>query len=158
MIRDRTSMLLLAAIAITVMLTVRRWTGVDAQVPPPLLPAPVPGDRAVPDPHTLAEFAASVIATDPFRLSNRPARVRLGETPPAPIARGPAYRPSLTLKAIIGGPPWTAHLAGIPGAPGVVALTNGDRRDSLQVLAIGPDSAVLRGPDTTWVLTIGRRP
>lgn len=127
---------------------VERGLPITRQAAPDELPAGTPDDAL--------HLAAEVAQRNPFRLSNRPARVRHGEEPVAAQAGRPAYRPPLALRAIVGGPPWTALLAGVPGQAGTVMISRGDRIDSLQVREITRDSVVLRGPDTTWVLTVNR--
>lgn len=100
--------------------------------------------------------AALEIGVDPFRFSHEMPGLRLGEEPVPESIPGPAYRPALVLKGIVGGPPWTALVAGIPGNRGARLLSVGDRADSIMVRSIGSDSVVLSGPDTTWTLRLER--
>src|SRR5438105_4605701 len=75
----------------------------------------------MPSNDSLDDAAATVTANDPFRLSNTPADVRYdassenGATPGMPSP--PPIRPVMTVRAIIGGPPWQAIVDGIPGQP-----------------------------------------
>lgn len=104
----------------------------------------------------LAQAAIELAERNPFRLSNQPSRVRHGEDPVAVASVAERYRPHLHLSAIVGGPPWTALLAGVPGTSGVTLIRAGDTVDSVHVESIVTGRVVLRGPDTTWVLTIER--
>lgn len=97
-----------------------------------------------------------VLSTNPFRFSGSLPVLRYGEVeaPERPVDA--PYRPMLVVKAIVGGPPWSALVAGVPGLPGHVILRPGDRSDSLRVLRIDRDSVVIAGPDTTWTLRLSR--
>ncbi|MDB4878329.1 MAG: hypothetical protein JWM41_4775 [Gemmatimonadetes bacterium] len=70
----------------------------------------------------------------------------------------PRVRPVMTLKAIVGGPPWQAVVDGIPGQPPGVLVRQGTTLDKLAIRSVTRDSVVIQGPDTTWVLGFGRRP
>jgi hypothetical protein len=96
----------------------------------------------------------ATVSNDPFRLSNEPAAVRYD-----PSAEGesvsqvvPVVRPTLILKAIIGGPPWQAVIDGIPGQPPGTIAAPGARFDKLVVWRVTRDTVVVKGPDTTWSL------
>lgn len=88
----------------------------------------------------------------PFRLDHgqqapvvvEPTRV----TTPAPP------RPSWTVRAIVGGPPWRAVLLGAPPAAGERVVQPGDRLGAVEVRAIGVDFVVLVGADSSWTLTL----
>jgi hypothetical protein len=75
-----------------------------------------------------------------------------GLAPPEPKAP----RPTLVLRGIIGGPPWSAILEGIPGRQGSVVLRRGDTVAALVVRAVRRDTVVIEGADTTWRLTVKR--
>lgn len=116
---------------------------------------PLPGAPAAPvifDDDTLAAASDAVAARDPFRMPG--ARLAATHVESAPAAHAP--RPVLTLKAIVGGPPWQAVVAGLPGKQGDVVISTGDRFDALVVRAIGRDTVVVTGADTTWMLTLQR--
>lgn len=154
---NRADALLIALAVACLSLAAYRW---DREAP---LARGLPINRQVaPDvprpeaPHDALQLAGEVAGRNPFRLSNRPALVRHGEEPVPAAVGGPPYRPPLALRAIVGGPPWTALLAGVPGHTGTVMISRGDRIDSLEIRDITRDSVVLRGPDTTWVLTVNR--
>ncbi len=107
-----------------------------------------------------SDFGQLVIDHDMFRLSNTPASVRY--TPAAEGMAGVAMptqmRPQLLLKAIVGGPPWQAMVDGMPGSPSIVVRA-GQVVGALTVKAVGRDTVVVQGMDTTWKLTLrGARP
>jgi hypothetical protein len=64
-----------------------------------------------------------------------------------------ATLPPLSLRAIVGGPPWQAVLAGVPGEPETMVAIGSDVR-GLRVQSITRDEVVLRGGDSTWTLTM----
>jgi len=111
---------------------------------------------------TLAEAEDITTTNDPFRLANAPASVRFnpanengGAASAAAVA--PPVRPNMTLKAIVGGPPWQAIVDGIPGQPQGTVVRTGNAFDRLVARAVTRDSVVIQGPDTTWVLSFRRR-
>lgn len=110
----------------------------------------------------LAEAEDLTTTNDPFRLANAPASVRfnpnnenVGGGPV--VAAAPPVRPNMTLKAIVGGPPWQAIVDGIPGQPQGTVVRAGNAFDKLVARAVTRDSVVIQGPDTTWVLSFRRR-
>lgn len=125
----------------------------------PVVPAS-PAEPRVVAPEALDAGAASVVETNPFRLSRRPATVAyspaLEGLEPAPVAQAP--RPNLVVRGIVGGPPWSAIIEGIPGRDGSVLLRRGDTIAALLVRAVRRDTVVVEGADTTWRLTVKRRP
>jgi hypothetical protein len=110
----------------------------------------------------LAEAEDFVITNDPFRLANEPTSVRYNPANEnggaAGVAVPPPLRPSMTLKAIVGGPPWQAIVDGIPGQPAGTIVRSGSAFDKLLARAVTRDSVIIQGPDTTWVLSFRRRP
>src|SRR5262245_21559344 len=80
-----------------------------------------PADTVVTD-SALADSEDLTTSNDPFRLSNRPPIVRFDPDEEAtgesnrPV-QPPPLRPTFSLKAIVGGPPWQAVIDGIPGQP-----------------------------------------
>jgi hypothetical protein len=64
----------------------------------------------------------------------------------------------MTLKAIVGGPPWQAVVDGIPGQAQGTIVRAGAAFDKLVARAVTRDSVIIQGPDTAWVLTFRRRP
>jgi len=109
---------------------------------------------------SLQDAAQVTVATDPFRLANAPARISFASTlvpntaPVAAASPPPPARPTLIVRAIMGGPPWSAILDGVPGqSPGLVVSPN-VTYEQIHILAISRDTVVVQGPDTTWHLTI----
>jgi hypothetical protein len=105
---------------------------------------------------SIAQAVAYFVANDPFRVSRHPATVAYspaleGLAPPA-VARPP--RPNLVLRGIVGGPPWSAILDGVPGRDGNVVVRRGDSLGTLVVRAVGRDTVIIKGADTTWRLTV----
>lgn len=99
--------------------------------------------------------ATSLNGRNPFRFSNRPASVRYGEMP-VPTVDTERYRPELALRATVGGPPWTALISGLPGRSSIAVVKVGEKIDSLYIQNITHSTAIVRGPDTTWVLSLSR--
>jgi hypothetical protein len=135
---------------------VRAARATSATSPRPLLTAPAEPGRL--DADSIAQAVAYVVANDPFRLSRHPATVAYspaleGLAPPA-AARPP--RPNLVLRGVVGGPPWSAILDGVPGRDGSVLVRRGDSLGTLIVRAVGRDTVTINGADTTWRLTVKR--
>ena len=137
--------------------------GVDARAPHGVR---LPGVRAVtaptvpPEHVTRSDIDVAVIAlteTDPFRASRHPSPIayqptREGAPPPPPRAA----RPGLAVSGIIGGPPWSAVLEGVPGREGGSVVRSGDTLGGLKIRAVKRDTVVISGVDTTWRLTVRR--
>ena len=110
------------------------------------------------DTNRLASSASMFRDHDPFRLDRKPAAIRFNPTgpvnqqgtppPPAPP------RPNLRLVGIIGRAPWTTIVEGIPGREAGALMRIGDDLGGIRLTAVGGDSAVLTGFDTTWVLRV----
>jgi len=139
-----------------------RWYRMDALDAAPA-PNPIAIRRtsaALPD-SMLQEAEDLAVSNDPFRLSNTPSDVRYdpategGSGAKTPVA---AVRPSFTLKAIIGGPPWHAVIDGIPGQPAGTVVRQGAQYDKLIVRTVSRDSVIIQAPDTSWILQFGARP
>lgn len=140
-----------------------RWRGAAAAISTRSVQIPrvasIPADTAD---TVLVAAEESIVSNDPFRLANAPASVRydprgelaagdVGVAQPAPV------RPTMTLKAIVGGPPWQAVVDGLPGQPANTLVRAGSTYDKLVARQVTRDSVVIQGPDTTWVLSF-RRP
>jgi hypothetical protein len=111
------------------------------------------------DRDSLAQHAAMVIDNDVFRLANQPSAIPFLLAPPPfldrPATAKPAH-PVLTLRAIMGGPPWIAVVDGLPGQASSTSVRAGDSFEKLVVRSVGRDTVVVQAPDTTWKLTISR--
>jgi hypothetical protein len=128
---------------------------------PPSLAQSVPGAVSEPrriDPDSIARASAYIVANNPFRLSRQPATVAYSPALEglAPLTVRPP-RPALVLLGIVGGPPWSAILEGIPGRDGSVMVRRGDSLGTLIVRAVGRDTVIIKGADTTWRLTVKRQ-
>ena len=114
-----------------------------------------------PDAKQLRDAADLIVSNDPFRLTNTPALVRYDPKAEGAVATtsvaAPPIRPVMTLKAIVGGPPWQAIVDGLPGQPPGTVVRAGNAFDKLVARAVTRDSVVIQGPDTTWVLSFRRR-
>lgn len=111
----------------------------------------------------LADAEDMIVSNDPFRLANVPAPTRYdpkfdGVSVAGAAVSLPALRPNMTLKAIVGGPPWQAVVDGLPGQPPGTVVRVGAAFDRVIARAVTRDSVVLQGPDTTWVLSFRRQP
>ena len=113
---------------------------------------------------SLASAEDLTVTNDPFRLSNRAAITRYdpavegGMSVSGASAMSPLPRPTLSLKAIAGGPPWRALVDGLPGQLAGAVVSAGDRFERLVVRAVTRDSVIVQSPDTTWVLGFRKRP
>jgi hypothetical protein len=142
---------------------IRRW---QAAVPmivasrPSIAGVPRIVDGALDDSLDAAE---RVIATlDPFRLANASSTVRFnsadGVVQSTAVLIAAPLRPTLVLKAIVGGPPWHAVIDGIPGQPPGTVVRAGTVVDKLTVAVVNRDTVIIRGPDTTWTLSFRSHP
>ena len=95
---------------------------------------------------------------NPFRADRHQALVRHGETavPPTPAPEAEVPLPDIRIAGVVGGPPWTVVLLGVPGREGGLVLGVHEKWNGFEVQAIHPDSVQILGLDTTW--TVGRRP
>lgn len=141
---------------------VLRWRSalVTASVDSPVIRARAYSDIH-PDGPPLRDAADLIVSNDPFRLTNTPALVRYDpkaeSSAPTTAVAAPPIRPIMTLKAIVGGPPWQAIVDGLPGQPPGTVVHAGSAFDKLVARAVTRDSVVIQGPDTTWVLSFQRR-
>ena len=155
---------LAGAAAVLLMAAIARWNGADAlaAASAPAVVARRAGVQVLSD-SVLEEAEDLAVANDPFRLSNTPPDVRYDPAtegiPGAPRPYvPPPVRPAFALKAIVGGPPWSAVVDGIPGQPAGAVVRQGVQYEKLLVRSVTRDSVIIQGPDTTWVLRFGGRP
>lgn len=106
---------------------------------------------------SLDDDAATIVANDPFRLSNKPASVRFLSAASGVVPMAPT-RPQFTLRAVIGGPPWSAIVEGIPGQTGGTVVTAGLAFEKIRFRSITRDTVFVQAPDTTWKLTMKASP
>lgn len=141
---------------VVAVLAVRAARATPEVIPRSIVPAAAEPRHVAAD--SIAQAAAYVTASDPFRLSRQPASVAYSpalEGLAPPVAQGPP-RPTLVLRGIVGGPPWSAILDGVPGRDGSVVVRRGDSLGTLVVRVVGRDTVIINGADTTWRLTVKR--
>jgi len=138
------------------------WTTAVPRVPSPPPDVPAGATPAVVlDTSGVAAATARLRDRNPFRVDRKPAPVRFTpwEPPPAnnPAPKPAPVRPPLAVVGIVGGPPWSAVVEGIPGRETGVLLTVGEEANGIHLTEIRGDTVRLAGFDTTWAL-IPRRP
>lgn len=104
---------------------------------------------------SLTTLVDRIVDADMFRLARRPSSVAFGATgdgAPAPAPAPP--KPPLALSGVIGGPPWTGLLDGVPGHDHSVLVRPGDTLAGLRVRSVTKNRVVIGGLDTTWQLTV----
>lgn len=94
---------------------------------------------------------------NPFRVDGR--MTPPTEPPVAPTLADEAPRPvyELHLKGLVGGPPWTAIVAGLPGASGDRSVRQGERFGDLLISEITAEWVRVVGGDSSWTLSLQRR-
>ena len=160
MSRPRVASLLVAGCLAAFAVAALRWRAASPpQLPRRRIALAHTATRPRPSDSALADAEDATVSNDPFRLANAPASVRFdpaveGESASPAV---PVVRPTLVLKAIIGGPPWQAVIDGIPGQPPGTIAGPGARFDKLVVRSVTRDTVVVQGPDTTWSLAFKGR-
>lgn len=120
---------------------------------------------AVPQPvreDSLQTLGNLVVDGDVFRIARHGSSAeydgRLGAGPSGPstpqFMASPPTKLTLTLRAIIGGPPWQGVIDGVPGHGEGLIVRPGDRIERLLVRSIGKDTVIIQAPDTTYRLTL----
>ena len=104
---------------------------------------------------SLNTLADRIVGADVFRLLRRPSPVAFrasgdGDPPSAPTP----VKPPLALSGVIGGPPWTGLLDGVPGHDQSVLVHAGDTLAKLLVRSVTRNRVEIVGLDTTWQLTV----
>lgn len=150
-----------ALCGVVTLASIAAWTTAVPRVQPPQADAPAGvGPAVVADTSGLATATARLRDHDPFRVERKPAPVRFtpweSASPSAPPRPAP-IRPPLALVGIVGGPPWSAVVEGIPGRETGVLLTVGEEANGIRLTEIRGDTVRLAGFDTTWAL-VPRRP
>lgn len=67
-------------------------------------------------------------------------------------------KPQLTLRGLVGGPPWDVLVEGLPGREGTTVLRLGQEVSGVTAVSIRGGTATLRGYDTLWTLTFRPAP
>lgn len=112
---------------------------------------------------SLESLGSQVVDGDVFRIARHGSSVAYdgrarGASLAAPLPMSAPLPPKsvLTLKAIIGGPPWQGVIDGFPGHPEGTLVTLGDKIERFTVKGIGRDTVVIQAPDTLYRLTLKR--
>lgn len=101
--------------------------------------------------------ARTELKRNPFRIDGRmrpPTEPALALTVPD-ATPNPVYE--LLLKGLVGGPPWTAIVAGLPGASGDRSVRQGERFGELLISEITADWVRVVAGDSSWTLSLHRR-
>lgn len=102
----------------------------------------------------VAPRARTVLGRNPFRVDGRmaPRSEPMPETVLADAIPRPTYE--LRLKGLVGGPPWLAIVAGLPGVSGDRSVRSGERFGELRILAISAVGVRVEAGDSAWTLVI----
>jgi hypothetical protein len=145
---------LVASVAVAIARTPRGMSDLGAQVRVERSGAEVESLTAA---HTLRE---STLRRSIFRLDGAlPGELVATAPEPAPAAVPPAPTYTVSVRAIIGGPPWRAALVGLPGALEVRVVRPGDRFGPVEVRDIQREDVILAIADSAWRVSLpARRP
>jgi hypothetical protein len=142
---------------------VRRAAGTELLNAP--VPVPPAAHKAAPYPSAAALDRArtNLIEENPFRINRLPGLVRVGQPLEQTVASvSPARiaipRPQLTVRAIVGGPPWSALVEGLPNTSGSVVVRTGEAFDWITIGDITRDTLVAAARDTAWKYSVHREP
>lgn len=127
----------------------------------PLLDAPVPVPPAAPRQPAgmtnamLERAREDVIRRNPFRINRSPGAVRIGDNATGAVAPARQFsvvpaRPALVIRAIVGGPPWSAVVDGLPNGTPVTVVREGDAFADLRIGTITRDTVVAIVRDSAW--------
>ncbi len=113
------------------------------------------------DTSVVREAARTLRDSNPFRLTRRPSLVAFGtaaqEVEVVPeVTETPVFRPQLRLGGILGGPPWSAIIEGIPGREPGILLMPDEEYEGYRLEEVRPDTVIVSAPDTTYTLVIAR--
>lgn len=114
-------------------------------------------DFARPNRDTLTSLASLAVRHAPFRLGATAPTVRFGSEPAAP-APAPVPLPSIAVLAIVGGPPWSALLEGLPNTDGETVVRIDDRFADIRIRTITALGVGLSNRDTSWTISLSGMP
>jgi hypothetical protein len=146
-----------ACALLLVMNAIDAWRPVQA--PATRVPAHLSAPRPphVPNRKQLAQRADQLRSRNPFRLDRTPTARRFGllePSPGAPVVQAPApVVPVLTLAGILGGPPWSAIIEGIPGHETGITLRVGEAANGVRLEWVRRDTAKITAADKAWIVT-----
>jgi hypothetical protein len=104
-----------------------------------------------------ADRIEKLIGRDLFRVG-RSTEISEGDDGSVAVAEQAPIRPTLTLRGIVGGPPWSVLVDGVPGHIGAVILSARDTLPGLRLRSVRSDTVVITGMDTSWNLTLAGAP
>lgn len=90
------------------------------------------------------------VTRNPFRISGLMSQVRIGET--AQAISQERSNPGFSVRATIGGPPWSAILVGVSGVEGGLVVVPGDNVEDYTVDSITSAHVYLSSGGLTWSL------
>jgi hypothetical protein len=95
------------------------------------------------------------LARSPFRLDGALVPLHPNATGAEPVpARGQAETYALVLKALVGGPPWSGVLEGLPGAAGARVVRTGDVIGPVFIARVSERGVRVSTRDTAWCVTL----
>jgi hypothetical protein len=117
--------------------------------PAPIIPLAMARARSSGD------LVDSIVERNVFR-PDRAGDREVADTPATtPVSAPPVtQRPAPTLKALVGGPPWSIVLEGIAGRASPLVLRQGDSVAGMKLVAVRRDTVLVRTQDTTWKLIL----
>jgi hypothetical protein len=154
---DASLFVLAVCLAVGAVHRARPIVPVEVRVPVPPAAARSPAPMR---PIATSTAVAAIVEGNPFRLSRRPALIRVGQPIvaglPTAVAPPPKVRPAMSVRAITGGPPWSALVEGLPQMNGATIVREGWQQGELTITSISRDTVVVAGRDTVWKLTMKR--
>lgn len=107
------------------------------------------------DADSLAAAADAATSGNIFR-EDRGVSVEVDSSTEPVMAPRHASLPSLTLRGILGGPPWEVIIDGLPGRSGGTVVRDGETVAGWSIRVTSRDSVRLSSADTVWYLVLGR--
>lgn len=140
----------LATLAVWLRPAVRDASGQALVLSTAAAPALLDGD-------SLMAAAESAIDNDLFQPQRARPQAEDAISMPAIAVAPRAPAPRLTLRGVIGGPPWDVIIDGIPGRPAGTVMRDGETISGFSVRVAARDTVRVRGADTTWILVLQQR-
>lgn len=104
----------------------------------------------------LTRLAVEAASGSPFQLGGRDLTLSTSLGQPAEPAVLVTL-PTLSLRGIVGGPPWRAVIVGLPGVNGAIVVRQGDSFPPVRIGRIDPSRVTIFASDTSWTLTLDAR-
>lgn len=104
-----------------------------------------------------AEYArpeiSVIISRNPFRFDRRAVRPEGTEPASATEAvQSAPYVPAMRVRGLVGGPPWTVILEGVPGAEAGVVMSPGDSIGGVRLVRVSADTVFVAISDSLVAL------